>query len=253
MRTNIVGTFELLEATRELLGEHPDLRDRFRFLHVSTDEVFGSLGPTGAFEETTPYDPSSPYSASKASADHLVRAFGRTYDLPVLVTNCSNNYGPYQFPEKLIPLMVLNAIEGKDLPIYGDGSNVRDWLHVDDHCRVASCACSRRRSGDRATTSAATANAPTSRSSTLCVRCSRKRCPTIPALGARDLKGYSDLKKFVTDRPGHDQRYAIDAGRIEKDLGWRPSYAFEDGLRDTIRWYLENRRLVRGRAGRQFP
>ena len=240
VRTNIVGTFELLEATRALLGEQPDLRRDFRFLHVSTDEVFGSLGPTGAFEETTPYDPSSPYSASKASADHLVRAFGRTYDLPVLVTNCSNNYGPFQFPEKLIPLMVLNAVEGKDLPIYGDGSNVRDWLHVDDHCRGILRVLEAAEPGSSYNIGGNSERTNLEIVDTLCAVL-EEAMPDNPALSARNLQSYTDLKKFVTDRPGHDQRYAIDAGRIENDLGWCPSYAFEDGLRDTIRWYLENR------------
>lgn len=240
VRTNIVGTFELLEAARALLAEHTDLRDDFRFLHVSTDEVFGSLGPTGAFEETTPYDPSSPYSASKASADHLVRAYGRTYRMPILVTNCSNNYGPYQFPEKLIPLMVLNAVEGKDLPIYGDGSNVRDWLHVDDHCRGILRVLEAAEPGSSYNIGGNSERTNLEIVDTLCAVLEQE-LPDNPALTDRGLARYSDLKKFVTDRPGHDQRYAIDASRIAADLDWRPSYAFEDGLRDTVRWYLAHR------------
>ena len=240
VRTNIVGTFELLEAARALFAESPGLRESFRFLHVSTDEVFGSLGPTGAFEESTPYDPSSPYSASKASADHLVRAYGRTYGLPVLVTNCSNNYGPFQFPEKLIPLMVLNAVEGRDLPIYGDGSNVRDWLHVDDHCRGILRVLESAEPGSSYNIGGNSECTNLEIVDTLCAIL-EEEMPDNPALAARGLQHYTDLKKFVTDRPGHDQRYAIDASRIDRDLDWQPSYAFEDGLRDTVRWYLQHR------------
>ncbi|MEJ2502350.1 MAG: dTDP-glucose 4,6-dehydratase [Gemmatimonadota bacterium] len=204
--TNVVGTFVLLEeARRHWQGLDPEARDRFRFLHVSTDEVFGTLGAEGRFHETTPYDPSSPYSASKAGSDHLVRAWNRTYGLPALITNCSNNYGPYQFPEKLIPLMTLNALEEKPLPVYGKGENVRDWLHVDDHVDGILRALER---GDP---------------------------------GRTYLIGGHGLIEFVTDRPGHDRRYAIDPSRAEAELGWAPSRTFDEGLRETVHWYLENR------------
>jgi dTDP-glucose 4,6-dehydratase len=232
IETNIVGTFALLEEARAYwTGLEGQSKTQFRFLHISTDEVFGSLGPTGAFEETTPYDPRSPYSASKAASDHLVRAWGHTYGLPVLITNCSNNYGPYHFPEKLIPLIILNAMEGRPLPVYGDGSNVRDWLFVDDHAAALQRVVEAGKPGE-----------------TYCVggRSERTNLQVVHAIcDALDsripLEGGDArraLIKFVTDRPGHDQRYAIDCSRIERDLGWRQSVSFEQGLAQTVDWYL---------------
>ena len=233
--TNVVGTFTLLEEARrhwQSLGG--EARARFRFLHVSTDEVFGSLGEEGLFHEERPYAPSSPYSASKAGSDHLVRAWHHTYGLPVLTTHCSNNYGPYQFPEKLIPLVILNALEGKPLPVYGRGENVRDWLYVEDHADALLAVLERGRPGE-----------------TYCIGghnemrnldVVRAICALVdeaapdPAGGARER-----LIRFVEDRPGHDLRYAIDAGKIRRELGWTPRESFETGLRRTVRWYLENR------------
>ena len=232
IQTNIVGAFELLEAARHIwrvplaAGEATTRKAaRFRFLHVSTDEVYGSLGPTGLFSETTPYAPNSPYAASKAAADHLVRAYHETYGLPALLTNCSNNYGPYQFPEKLIPLMVLNALEGRPLPIYGDGGNVRDWLYVEDHCRGV-LAVLRRGGPGRSTTSAGGASGPTCRSSTRSATSWRASCrpPPTPPSPARGIAAYRDLKNFVADRPGHDRRYAIDDAKIRGELGWTPRH-----------------------------
>jgi dTDP-glucose 4,6-dehydratase len=240
--TNIVGTFVLLEAAREhLRGLSPSGRERFRFLHVSTDEVYGTLGPSGRFREETPYAPNSPYAASKASADHLVRAYGHTYGIPVLTTNCSNNYGPYQFPEKLIPLMILNALDGRPLPIYGDGANVRDWLHVEDHCAGLLAVLARGRLGE--TYNIGAGNERTN------LEIVDRICDAIDALrpGADSRR----LKTFVPDRPGHDRRYAIDATKIARELGWRPARSFEEGLRETVRWYMEHRDWCEGvQAGR---
>ncbi|QDX81143.1 dTDP-glucose 4,6-dehydratase [Denitratisoma sp. DHT3] len=238
VQTNIVGTYVLLEAVRAYWsGLAEDERSRFRFHHVSTDEVFGSLGPQGLFSETTAYDPRSPYSSSKAAADHLVRAWYHTYGLPVVVTNCSNNYGPYQFPEKLIPLMVLNALAGKPLPIYGRGDNVRDWLYVDDHARALRLAFERGQAG-----------------ATYCIGGNAERtnlevvdrlCALLDELRPRgEGRRYGELKTFVTDRPGHDRRYAIDAGHIRRELGWAPQESFDSGLRKTVAWYLENSQWV---------
>ncbi|MEZ6028749.1 MAG: dTDP-glucose 4,6-dehydratase [Hyphomonadaceae bacterium] len=233
IETNIMGTWALLEASRALVATlAAPAKERFRFLHVSTDEVFGSLGETGAFSETTPYDPSSPYSASKAAADHLVRAWHRTYGLPVLLTNCSNNYGPRQFPEKLIPLILLNALEGLPLPVYGDGLNVRDWLHVEDHARALDLVLRKGHPGE---------------SYAIGARCERRNLDLVelvcdllderaPPLG----KPRRELITFVEDRLGHDRRYAIDPSRIEQDLGWRPQIDFETGIARTIDWYLAN-------------
>jgi dTDP-glucose 4,6-dehydratase len=238
VRTNVQGTFQLLDSARRYFADLPgDRRDTFRFLHVSTDEVYGSLGATGRFTETSPYDPSSPYSASKASADHFARAYCRTYGLPVLVTNCSNNYGPYQFPEKLIPLMILNAMEGKPLPVYGDGQNVRDWLFVEDHCRALWQVL---RSGHPGSTYNIGGNCEQKNLDvvqTICriVDALRPGLPHAPC---------SSLIRFVTDRPGHDRRYAIDAGKIQRELGWKPEHDFASGIRRTIQWYLENQSWV---------
>ena len=235
IHTNIVGTFTLLRETltywRALSGSD---RDRFRFLHVSTDEVFGSLGSDGFFDEETPYRPNSPYSASKASSDHLVRAWHHTYGLPTLTSNCSNNYGPFQFPEKLIPLTILNALEGKPLPVYGRGENVRDWLFVDDHADALLAVLERGRPGE---TYAVGGNNERRNIDVVRAVCDLldELAPALPS-GSRQ-----QLITFVTDRPGHDQRYAIDAGKIRRDLGWSPAETFETGLRKTVQWYLDNR------------
>jgi dTDP-glucose 4,6-dehydratase len=240
VRTNVLGAFELLEAARQHLREHPDAA--FRFLHVSTDEVYGTLGATGAFSETTPYAPNSPYAASKAGADHLVRAYHETYGLPVLLTNCSNNYGPYQFPEKLIPLMILNAVEGKSLPIYGDGGNVRDWLYVEDHCEGILLVLRRSAPGGKYNVGGGNERTNLQVVDALCAALEAELpAATNPALAARGLSSYAGLKTFVKDRPGHDRRYAIDASKIRAELGWAPRHAFEDGLRETVRWYLAHR------------
>lgn len=249
VQTNVVGAFELLEAARGYFAGLPDeAKARFRFLHVSTDEVYGSLGPEGAFRETTPYAPNSPYAASKAAADHLVRAYGETYGLPVLITNCSNNYGPYQFPEKLIPLMILNALEGKPLPIYGDGGNVRDWLHVEDHCRGLLTVLARGRSGEKYNLGGDAERTNLELVETLCDLLEAERPaadnPCLGkkgALGAKGAASYRDLITFVTDRPGHDRRYAIDAAKVRGELGWRPRHDPGSGLAHTVRWYLTHR------------
>ena len=234
VRTNVQGTFELLDAARRhLAGLSPERRAGFRFLHVSTDEVYGSLGPAGRFTETSPYDPSSPYSASKAAADHLARAYFRTFGLPVLVTNCSNNYGPYQFPEKLIPLMILNAVEGKPLPVYGDGQNVRDWLFVEDHCRALWRVLTAGRPGETYNIGGDCEQKNLDVVQTICRLVDELR-PGLPHAPC------SSLITFVKDRPGHDRRYAIDAGKIRRELGWRPEHDFAAGMRRTVKWYLDN-------------
>lgn len=234
VETNVLGTVELLQAALHYWRELPPAEQHaFRFLHVSTDEVYGSLGPTGAFTETTPYAPNSPYSASKAASDHFVRAFHHTYGLPVLTTNCSNNYGPRQFPEKLIPLMILNAVHGKPLPLYGDGLNIRDWLYVEDHCRAIETVIQRGRPGEVYNIGGN------------CERTNRAIVEHIcqivdelcPHLAHRPC---SQLVRFVADRPGHDRRYAIDCTKIQRELGWSPEVGFEAGLRRTIEWYLKN-------------
>jgi dTDP-glucose 4,6-dehydratase len=241
--TNIVGTFVLLEAARDHVRRLPAAaRDRFRFLHVSTDEVFGTLGPSGLFSEDTPYAPNSPYAASKASADHLVRAYGHTYSLPVLTTNSSNNYGPFQFPEKLIPLMILNALDGRPLPIYGDGGNVRDWLHVEDHCAGLLLVAERGRAGE--TYNVGAGNERTN------VEIVDRICYAVDEL--RPGSETQRLKTFVPDRPGHDRRYAIDATKITRELGWTPRRSFDEGLRDTIRWYMEHRDWCEGVQAGQY-
>lgn len=234
VQTNIVGTYTLLEACRQYWqGLTGAARDAFRFHHVSTDEVFGDLeGPEGLFTESTPYAPSSPYSASKASSDHLVRAWYRTYGLPVLLTNCSNNYGPYHFPEKLIPLMILNALEGKPLPVYGRGDQVRDWLYVEDHARALCQVMARGRLGE--TYNIGGHNEKSN------LQVVESLCDLLQELAPVAQRRYRDLITFAQDRPGHDHRYAIDAGKIERELGWSPRETFESGLRKTVQWYLDN-------------
>ena len=227
--TNIVGTLVLLEAARKYKTA--------RFLHVSTDEVYGTLGADGLFSEETPYAPNSPYAASKASADHLVRAYFHTYQLPVVVTNCSNNYGPRQFPEKLIPLMVLNALDGRPLPIYGDGGNIRDWLHVDDHCAGLLLVLQKGRVGEKYNIGGG--NERTN------LQVVDAICDALDGLRPQ-AKSHKTLKTFVPDRPGHDRRYAIDAAKIRRELGWSPRHRFEDGLRETARWYLDHRDWCEG-------
>ena len=243
IQTNIVGTFRLLEAARSYLAElNETTRSSFRLLHVSTDEVYGSLGPEGLFSESTPYAPNSPYAASKASADHLVRAYHKTFGMPVLLTNCSNNYGPYQFPEKLIPLMTLNALEGKPLPIYGDGGNVRDWLYVDDHCAGILLVLQRGRLGEAYNIGGGNEQKNIDLVDLLCDLLERLHpAGSNPALTGPGIARYHDLKKFVTDRAGHDRRYAIDATKIRDELGWRPNHDFTSGMEATVRWYLDNR------------
>lgn len=236
VQTNVVGTFRLLDEVRGYWSElEVSKKEKFRLLHVSTDEVYGSLSATDpAFTESTPYAPNSPYSASKAASDHLVRAYHHTYGLPVLTTNCSNNYGPYQFPEKLIPLMILNALEGKPLPIYGDGQNVRDWLYVDDHCRAIATVLKYGRTGETYNIGG---------------RCERTNLELVKRLcaildevnPAVDGKSYESLITYVKDRPGHDRRYAIDDTKIATELNWKPEESFETGLNKTVHWYLENR------------
>lgn len=243
MQTNTVGTFELLDGARMYLANAEErTRSRFRFLHVSTDEVYGTLGESGLFSETTPYAPNSPYSATKAAADHLARAYHETYGLPVLITNCSNNYGPYQFPEKLIPLTLLNAIEGRPLPIYGDGGNVRDWLYVEDHCAGILLVLQRGRFGEKYNIGGNNERRNIEIVDGICAVLDELMPAAMnPALSAAGVKSYGALKKFVPDRPGHDRRYAIDAGKIRSELGWTPRYDFDRGIRATVRWYLEHR------------
>ena len=234
-RTNLDGTLQLLEAVRGYWRElPPESAERFRFLHVSTDEVYGSLGPADApFTEEHPHRPNSPYAASKAAADHLVRSYHHTYGLPVVTTNCSNNYGPFQFPEKLIPLMLLNALEGRSLPIYGDGSNVRDWLFVEDHCRALQTVLLAGRTGEVYNIGGSCERTNLEIVDTLCALLDeiRPRAEGLP---------HHSLKSFVPDRPGHDRRYAIDTRRIREELGWEPRENFESGLRRTVQWYLEH-------------
>lgn len=235
LRTNILGTYSLLQATRQYLTSQPQQKDGFRFLHVSTDEVYGDLTETDpAFSEETAYQPSSPYSASKAASDHLVMAWGRTFDVPVLITNCSNNYGPYQFPEKLIPLMIITAISGGDLPVYGDGKNIRDWLHVDDHCSGLELVL---RNGKLGETYNIGGNSERRN-----IEIVELICKTLDELVPKpNGESYANQITFVTDRPGHDRRYAVSCQKIERELGWKPTHSFETGLRETITWYLENR------------
>jgi len=239
VRTNVIGTFTLLEQVKQYWSElSQQSRRAFRFLHVSTDEVYGTLGADDpAFSETTAYAPNSPYAASKAASDHLVRAYYHTFGLPVLTTNCSNNYGPFQFPEKLIPLMILNALEGKPLPVYGDGGNVRDWLFVEDHCAAIRAVLERGRVGETYNIGGNSERKNLDVVTTICDLVDEMRPD--PALASR-----RNLITFVKDRPGHDRRYAIDASKIRGELGWQPAEQFESGLRRTVRWYLDHREWV---------
>jgi dTDP-glucose 4,6-dehydratase len=235
VQTNVIGTFTLLEAARAYWGALPEAeKAAFRFLAVSTDEVFGSLGPNDPqFSETTPYAPNSPYSASKASSDHLVRAYHHTYGLPTLTTNCSNNYGPYHFPEKLIPLVITRALAGEPLPVYGDGKNIRDWLYVGDHCAAIRRVLDRGALGD--TYNIGGWNEKTN------IDVVNTICTLLDEFEPKAEGSYREQITFVKDRPGHDQRYAIDARKLERELGWKPAETFESGLRKTVQWYLENR------------
>ena len=242
VRTNLLGTFTLLEEARSYWVSN-GRSDDFRFHHVSTDEVFGSLGPTGAFSETTPYDPRSPSSASKAGSDHLVRAWGETYGLPIVISNCSNNYGPFHFPEKFIPVVLLSALAGRRIPVYGDGSNVRDWLYVEDHADALLAVLERGKVGESYNIGGENEASNIDLARSICQILDEKRPENAP---------HEDLIEFVTDRPGHDQRYAIDPTRIRSELGWRPSVTLEEGLRRTVEWYLENEdwwRALEGRDG----
>ncbi|WP_018689349.1 dTDP-glucose 4,6-dehydratase [Ahrensia kielensis] len=242
MQTNVIGTLRLLEASRnhwKNLAEQE--KDKFRFLHVSTDEVYGSLTPNAPpFVETSRYEPNSPYSASKASSDHLVRAYHHTYGLPVLTTNCSNNYGPYQFPEKLIPLVIHNALRHQPLPIYGDGLQIRDWLYVKDHCSAICSVLDKGRLGEVYNIGGLNEKSNIDIVHSLCGILDE----LVPCAADTPLKSYKDLIKFVKDRPGHDRRYAIDASKIEHELGWRPSETFESGILKTVKWYISNQEWV---------
>ncbi len=232
--TNVVGTFNLLAAARQYRDRLPQpQRDSFRFLHISTDEVYGSLGAEGLFTEQTPYDPRSPYSASKAASDHFVQAWGHTYGLPVLITNCSNNYGPFHFPEKLIPLVILNALDEKPLPVYGRGENVRDWLHVEDHARALCLVLGKGTPGRTYNVGGSNERTNLQVVQTICDILDERR-PRACGLPHRNLI------HFVTDRPGHDLRYAIDATRLKTELGWKPQYGFDTGIHATVDWYLDN-------------
>ncbi|MCP4787581.1 MAG: dTDP-glucose 4,6-dehydratase [Fuerstiella sp.] len=234
VQTNVVGTCRLLEEVRSYVAELDDnVRQAFRFLHVSTDEVYGSLGDTGLFTEDTPYSPNSPYSASKAASDHFVRAYLHTYGLPTVMTNCSNNYGPYQFPEKLTPLMILNALEGKPLPVYGDGMNVRDWLFVEDHCKAIETVLETGRIGECYNVGGNNEQTNIDIVTTIC-RTVDRLCPNLPHAPCESLITY------VTDRPGHDRRYAIDASKIRNELGWEPAQDFASGIEQTVQWYIDN-------------
>jgi dTDP-glucose 4,6-dehydratase len=232
VETNVMGTFSMLEGARQYWNSlQGEAKANVRFLHVSTDEVYGSLHETGLFEETTPYDPSSPYSASKAASDHLAKAWHRTYGMPVVVSNCSNNYGPCHFPEKLIPLNIINAMEGKALPVYGDGSNIRDWLYVEDHARALHLICSKGRLGETYNVGG--------RNERKNIDVVRRICAIMDELRPQNAP-HDKLITFVTDRPGHDHRYAIDATKLETELGWKAQENFDSGIEKTVRWYLDN-------------
>jgi dTDP-glucose 4,6-dehydratase len=248
IHTNVIGTFTLLEATRGYWSALPaSERETFRFLHVSTDEVYGSLGDEGLFEETTPYDPSSPYSASKASSDHLAKAWHRTYGLPLVISNCSNNYGPFHFPEKLIPLTIINALSGQRLPVYGKGENVRDWLYVEDHAKALDTIIERGRVGETYNVGG--------RNERRNIDVVRRICQALDRL-VPSGRPREELIEFVTDRPGHDARYAIDATKLENELAWRAEETFETGIEKTVQWYLDNewwwQPLRKGYAGERL-
>jgi len=244
VRSNVMGTAVLLEAARaHWNGLSEDKKAAFRFHHVSTDEVFGALGEDGEFTETTPYDPNSPYSSSKAGADHLARAWGRTYGMPVVLTNCSNNYGPFQFPEKLIPTVITRALEGKSIPVYGDGRQVRDWLHVDDHAEALLLVLQKGRLGE----TYCIGGDATKRN----IEVIRMLCEHLDRMAPANTP-HADKIAFVTDRPGHDFRYAIDASKLETELGWKPRMPLLEGLEDTVRWYVDNRDWVEGIRQRGF-
>jgi dTDP-glucose 4,6-dehydratase len=230
VQTNVMGTFTLLETTRRYLDASGVSNSDLRFLHVSTDEVYGSLGPNGHFTETTPYDPSSPYSATKAASDHIAKSWHRTYGLPVIVSNCSNNYGPYQFPEKLIPLMILNALHGEPLPVYGNGQNIRDWLFVDDHARALGIILDKGKLGETYNVGG--------RNERQNIDVVRQICSCLDEIRAQSLQ-HDRLITYVPDRPGHDLRYAIDASKLEDTLGWRAQETFETGIKQTVKWYLD--------------
>ena len=254
VQTNVIGTYTMLEAARTYWNSLPDaLKKEFRFLHVSTDEVFGSLGEEGYFTEETPYSPQNPYSASKAASDHFVHAFHHTYGLPTIITNCSNNYGPYQFPEKVIPLMLLNALSGKPLPVYGDGSNVRDWIYVEDHCKAVKLAFEKGKPGEVYVIGAKNEQKNIDLVHQIC-RVLDEIAPPIevPQLREQGLKSYSELINFVDDRLGHDHRYAIDPAKATRELGWQPEVGFEQGLRQTIEWYLSNPKWMEQASGGSF-
>lgn len=238
VQTNVVGTLSLLEQVRDYWKAlDGDRKDGFRFLHVSTDEVYGSLGETGLFTETTPYAPNSPYSASKAASDHLVRAFHHTYGLPVLTTNCSNNYGPYQFPEKLIPLVIAKALAGEPLPVYGDGKNVRDWLYVGDHCSAIRRVLEAGRVGETYNVGGDAERQNIAVVKAICALLDARQ-------PLADGRSRESLITYVKDRPGHDRRYAIDASKLKRELGWAPQHSFEQGIADTVDWYLDNQPWV---------
>lgn len=239
IQTNVVGTLALLESVRDYWrGLADGKRDAFRFLHVSTDEVYGSLGDTGKFTESTPFAPNSPYSASKAASDHLVRAFHHTYGLPVLTTNCSNNYGPYHFPEKLIPLIIARALAGEPLPVYGDGKNVRDWLYVTDHCAAIRAVLGKGRPGETYNVGGDAERQNIEVVRTICELLDQRR-------RREDGKPRESQITYVADRPGHDRRYAIDASKLQNELGWKPQYTFEKGIARTVDWYLQNQEWVK--------
>jgi dTDP-glucose 4,6-dehydratase len=254
VRTNVLGTYTMLDAARAYWNTLPDaLKKEFRFLHVSTDEVFGSLGEDGYFTEETPYAPQNPYSASKAASDHFVRAFHHTYGLPAIITNCSNNYGPYQFPEKVIPLMILNALSGKPLPVYGDGSNVRDWIYVEDHCKAVKLAFEKGKPGEVYAVGARNEQKNINLVNQVCSILDDIAPPVeIPQLRDQGLKSYAELINFVADRPGHDHRYAIDPSKVTRELGWQPEVEFEEGLRRTVDWYLSNPKWLDQASGGSY-
>ncbi|MFK7873447.1 MAG: dTDP-glucose 4,6-dehydratase [Oligoflexales bacterium] len=232
IESNILGTFQLLESVRSYLNTYPEEEKKFRFLHISTDEVYGHLGDTGFFTEQTPYMPSSPYSASKAASDHLVRAWCRTYQLPLLITNCSNNYGPWQFPEKLIPVVIQKALHNEDIPIYGEGLNTRDWLYVDDHVSALQCVLNTGKIGETYLIGG--------HSEKTNIKLAETICDILDQTKPKDQGYYRDQIRFVKDRPGHDFRYAIDPTKIENELGWKPKETFESGIQKVVHWYLDH-------------